>query len=78
MVVGNNPPVGGGLNSVVMEPSSSDSSVAKLDIGDPLYLDSSDTSAASIVIIKLTCTDNYKVWSRAMELKLKTKINWVL
>lgn len=46
---------------------------AKLDFGDPLYLHPSDTTGVSILNMKLTGTENYKVWSCAMILALETK-----
>lgn len=47
--------------------------IAKLDFGDPLYLHPSDTSGVSILNMKLSGTENYKVWSCAMILALETK-----
>lgn len=47
--------------------------VSKLDFGDPLYLHASDTTGAPLISLKLKGTENYKVWSCAMELALETK-----
>ncbi|KAJ0427481.1 putative transcription factor interactor and regulator CCHC(Zn) family [Helianthus annuus] len=47
--------------------------IGKLDIGDPLYLHPSDSSALTIVNIKLKGTENYSVWSSAMKLALEAK-----
>lgn len=47
--------------------------IAKLDFGDPLYLHPSDTTGVSILSLKLSGTENYKVWSCAMILALETK-----
>ncbi|KAM0071898.1 putative RNA-directed DNA polymerase [Helianthus debilis subsp. tardiflorus] len=47
--------------------------IGKLDIGDPLYLHPSDSSALTIVSIKLKGTENYSVWSSAMKLALEAK-----
>ncbi|KAJ0733050.1 putative RNA-directed DNA polymerase [Helianthus annuus] len=47
--------------------------ISKLDIGDPLYLHPSDSSALTIVSIKLKGTENYSVWSSAMKLALEAK-----
>ncbi|KAJ0703042.1 putative RNA-directed DNA polymerase [Helianthus annuus] len=47
--------------------------ISKLDIGDPLYLHPSDSSALTIVNIKLKGTENYSVWSSAMKLALEAK-----
>nr|XP_043630552.1 uncharacterized protein LOC122601883 [Erigeron canadensis] len=47
--------------------------ISKLDFGDPLYLHASDTVSTPLIGFKLLGTDNYKVWSCAMELALQTK-----
>ncbi|KAJ0589355.1 putative retrotransposon gag domain, retrotransposon Copia-like protein [Helianthus annuus] len=47
--------------------------ISRLDIGDPLYLHPSDSSALTIVNIKLKGTENYSVWSSAMKLALEAK-----
>ncbi|KAJ0454407.1 putative RNA-directed DNA polymerase [Helianthus annuus] len=53
--------------------STSQTLISKLDIGDPLYLHPSDSSALTIVSIKLKGTENYSVWSSAMKLALEAK-----
>ncbi|XP_022041183.1 uncharacterized protein LOC110943757 [Helianthus annuus] len=53
--------------------STSQTLIGKLDIGDPLYLHPSDSSALTIVNIKLKGTENYSVWSSAMKLALEAK-----
>ncbi|KAJ0441169.1 putative RNA-directed DNA polymerase [Helianthus annuus] len=53
--------------------STSQTLIGKLDIGDPLYLHPSDSSALTIVSIKLKGTENYSVWSSAMKLALEAK-----
>uniref|UniRef100_A0A251UGL6 Putative reverse transcriptase, RNA-dependent DNA polymerase, Gag-polypeptide of LTR copia-type n=1 Tax=Helianthus annuus TaxID=4232 RepID=A0A251UGL6_HELAN len=55
------------------EASTSQTLIGKLDIGDPLYLHPSDSSALTIVSIKLKGTENYSVWSSAMKLALEAK-----
>uniref|UniRef100_A0A251SMQ9 Putative gag-polypeptide of LTR copia-type n=1 Tax=Helianthus annuus TaxID=4232 RepID=A0A251SMQ9_HELAN len=55
------------------ETSTSQTLIGKLDIGDPLYLHPSDSSALTIVSIKLKGTENYSVWSSAMKLALEAK-----
>ncbi|KAJ0534888.1 putative RNA-directed DNA polymerase [Helianthus annuus] len=57
------------------EPSASTSQtlIGKLDIGDPLYLHPSDSSALTIVSVKLKGTENYAVWSASMKLALEAK-----
>ncbi|GKA23080.1 ribonuclease H-like domain-containing protein [Tanacetum coccineum] len=47
--------------------------ISKLDISDPLYLHPSDTTALTIVLIKLKGTENYQLWSCAMLLALEGK-----
>ncbi|KAJ0735667.1 putative RNA-directed DNA polymerase [Helianthus annuus] len=47
--------------------------ISKLGIGDPLYLHPSDSSALTIVNLKLKGTENYSVWSSAMKLALEAK-----
>ncbi|KAJ0459040.1 putative RNA-directed DNA polymerase [Helianthus annuus] len=47
--------------------------ISKLDIGDPLFLHPSDSSALTIVSMKLKGTENYSVWSSAMKLALEAK-----
>ncbi|XP_035836099.1 uncharacterized protein LOC118484208 [Helianthus annuus] len=54
-------------------PSTSQTLISKLDIGDPLYLHPSDSSALTIVSIKLKGTENYSIWSSAMKLALEAK-----
>ncbi|GKA70030.1 ribonuclease H-like domain-containing protein [Tanacetum coccineum] len=47
--------------------------INKLDISDPLHLDPNDTTALTVVSIKLKGTKNYQVWSCAMLLALEGK-----
>ncbi|KAF5771878.1 putative RNA-directed DNA polymerase [Helianthus annuus] len=54
-------------------PSTSQTLIGKLDIGDPLYLHPSDSSSLTIVSVKLKGTENYAVWSSAMKLALEAK-----
>ncbi|KAJ0890287.1 putative RNA-directed DNA polymerase [Helianthus annuus] len=60
---------------VLPEPNASTSQtlISKLDIGDPLYLHPSDSSALTIVSVKLKGTENYSVWSTSMKLALEAK-----
>ncbi|GJT62415.1 ribonuclease H-like domain-containing protein [Tanacetum coccineum] len=53
--------------------------ISKLDISDPLHLHSKDTTALTIVLIKLKGTENYQVWSCSMLLTLegKNKISFI-
>ncbi|GJS19358.1 ribonuclease H-like domain-containing protein [Tanacetum coccineum] len=52
--------------------------ISKLDISDPLHLHLNDTTALTVVSIKLKRTKNYQVWSYAMLLALEGKIRLVL
>ncbi|GJX30973.1 ribonuclease H-like domain-containing protein [Tanacetum coccineum] len=47
--------------------------ISKMDISDPLHLHPNDTTALTVVSIKLKGTENYQVWSCAMLLALKGK-----
>nr|GEZ08184.1 ribonuclease H-like domain-containing protein [Tanacetum cinerariifolium] len=47
--------------------------ISKLDISDPLQLHPNDTTALTVVSIKLKRTKNYQVWSCAMLLDLEGK-----
>ncbi|GKB77079.1 ribonuclease H-like domain-containing protein, partial [Tanacetum coccineum] len=53
--------------------------ISKLDISDPLHLHPNDTTALTVVSIKLKETENYQVWSCAMLLALegKNKIGFI-
>ncbi|KAJ0509687.1 putative RNA-directed DNA polymerase [Helianthus annuus] len=53
--------------------STSQTLISKLDIGDPLYLHPSDSSALTIISVKLKGTENYVVWSSSMKLALEAK-----
>ena len=46
------------------------SSDLKLSFGDSLYLHPNDTSGTPIISVKLTRTENYKIWSVAMKFAL--------
>ncbi|GJS63278.1 ribonuclease H-like domain-containing protein [Tanacetum coccineum] len=50
---------------------SSSSSDLNLVFGDPLYLHPNDTNGSPIVTVKLTDTENYKMWSIAMTFALR-------
>ncbi|GJX77507.1 ribonuclease H-like domain-containing protein [Tanacetum coccineum] len=47
--------------------------ISKLDISDPLHLHLNDSTALTVVSIKLKGTENYQVWSCAMLLPLEGK-----
>ncbi|GKD29256.1 hypothetical protein Tco_1240034, partial [Tanacetum coccineum] len=45
--------------------------ISKLDISDPLHLHPNDTTALTIVSIKLKGTENYQVWAKHVLEELK-------
>ncbi|GJY54843.1 ribonuclease H-like domain-containing protein [Tanacetum coccineum] len=47
--------------------------ISKLDISDPLHLHHNNSTALTVVSIKLKRTENYQVWSCAMMLALEGK-----
>ncbi|GJT74729.1 ribonuclease H-like domain-containing protein [Tanacetum coccineum] len=47
--------------------------ISKLDISDPLHLHPNDSTALTVVSIKLKGTENYQVWSCTMLLTLEGK-----
>ncbi|GJY06815.1 ribonuclease H-like domain-containing protein [Tanacetum coccineum] len=47
--------------------------ISKLNISDPLHLHPNDTTALTVVSIKLKGTENYQVWSCSMILALEEK-----
>ncbi|XP_071727003.1 uncharacterized protein [Rutidosis leptorrhynchoides] len=47
--------------------------ISSLEFNDPLYLQPSDTSGASLITHKLKGTENYNVWSCALKLAFQTK-----
>ncbi|GKD67315.1 ribonuclease H-like domain-containing protein [Tanacetum coccineum] len=52
--------------------------ISKLDVSGPLHLHPNDTTALTVVSIKLKGTENYQVWSCAMLLALEGKNKIVL
>nr|GEV44544.1 ribonuclease H-like domain-containing protein [Tanacetum cinerariifolium] len=53
--------------------------ISKLDIGDPIHMHPNDTTALTVVSIKLKGNENYQVWSCDMLLDLegKNKIGFI-
>ncbi|GKA28532.1 ribonuclease H-like domain-containing protein, partial [Tanacetum coccineum] len=47
--------------------------IGSLDQGNPMHLHPNDSNYASIVIVKLTGVENYKIWASAMKLALQIK-----
>ncbi|GJX74366.1 putative transcription factor interactor and regulator CCHC(Zn) family protein, partial [Tanacetum coccineum] len=53
--------------------SSCDDKISNLDLGNPLHLQTSDFNSNTIISIKLTGTENYRVWDAAMKLVINTR-----
>ncbi|GKB09235.1 ribonuclease H-like domain-containing protein [Tanacetum coccineum] len=47
--------------------------IGSLDHGNPLHLHPNDSNCASIVSVKLTGVENYRIWASAMKLALQIK-----
>ncbi|GKC42461.1 ribonuclease H-like domain-containing protein [Tanacetum coccineum] len=60
-------------NSNNVKSLASSSSDSNLAFGDALYLYPNDTSGSPLIPMKLTRTENYKMWSIAMKLALSNK-----
>nr|GEU29034.1 beta-glucosidase 12-like [Tanacetum cinerariifolium] len=54
-------------------PSNSEDLSSRLDLSNPLHLQNSDFSSDTIISVKLTGTDNYRVWAAAMKKILHIK-----
>ncbi|GJS69702.1 ribonuclease H-like domain-containing protein [Tanacetum coccineum] len=52
---------------------SSDDKISNLDLGNPLHLQTSNFNSNTIISVKLTRTENYRVWAAAMKLAINTK-----
>nr|GEY15804.1 hypothetical protein [Tanacetum cinerariifolium] len=50
-----------------------DDKIGNLNLGSPLHLQTSDFNSNTIIYVKLTGTENYKVWAATMKLAIKTK-----
>ncbi|GKF26090.1 ribonuclease H-like domain-containing protein [Tanacetum coccineum] len=53
--------------------SSSDDKISNLDLGNPLHLQTSDFNSNTIISVKLTGTENYRVWAAALKLAINTR-----
>lgn len=51
--------------------------ISSLDKSNPLHLHPNDSNCASVVSIKLSSVENYRVWSSAVNLLCKLRIKWV-
>ncbi|GJQ93976.1 ribonuclease H-like domain-containing protein [Tanacetum coccineum] len=47
--------------------------IGSLDQGNPLHLHANDSNCASIVSVKLTGVENYRIWASAIKLALQIK-----
>ncbi|GJX82744.1 ribonuclease H-like domain-containing protein [Tanacetum coccineum] len=54
-------------------PSNSEDLISSLDLGNPLHLQNSDFNANTIISVKLTGTENYRVWAAVMKLAINTR-----
>ncbi|GJT25892.1 ribonuclease H-like domain-containing protein [Tanacetum coccineum] len=48
-------------------------SISSLDAGNPLHLQTNDNNSGPLINLKLTGSENYRVWSNAMKISLQTK-----
>ncbi|GJV96764.1 putative RNA-directed DNA polymerase [Tanacetum coccineum] len=53
--------------------SSSDDKISNLDLSNHLHLQTSDFNSNTIISVKLTITENYRVWVAAMKLAINTR-----
>ncbi|GJS31762.1 putative RNA-directed DNA polymerase [Tanacetum coccineum] len=56
-----------------MSDSSNSELISALDAGNPLHLQTNDNSIGSLVNIKLTGCENYRVWANAMKIGLQAR-----
>nr|GEW23667.1 ribonuclease H-like domain-containing protein [Tanacetum cinerariifolium] len=52
---------------------SSDDKTSKLDLGNPLHLQTSDFNSNTTIPVKFTGVENYRVWAAAMKLAINTR-----
>ncbi|GKB50819.1 putative RNA-directed DNA polymerase [Tanacetum coccineum] len=53
--------------------SSSDVKISNLDLDNPLHLQTSDFNSNTIISVKFTGTENYRVWAAAMKLAVNIR-----
>ncbi|GKD26884.1 ribonuclease H-like domain-containing protein, partial [Tanacetum coccineum] len=53
--------------------SSSDDKISNLNLGNPLHFQTSDFNSNTIISVKLTGTENYKVWAAAIKSDINTR-----
>nr|GEY09480.1 putative Gag-polypeptide of LTR copia-type [Tanacetum cinerariifolium] len=58
---------------ITVGPSNSEDLISSIDLGNPLHLQNSDFSSNTIISVKLTGTENYRVWVGAIKLAINTR-----
>ncbi|GJZ49982.1 ribonuclease H-like domain-containing protein [Tanacetum coccineum] len=58
---------------IMVNTNSSEDKISNLDLGNPLHLQTSDFNSNTIISVKLTGTENYRVWADAMNLAINTR-----
>nr|GFA86724.1 hypothetical protein [Tanacetum cinerariifolium] len=53
--------------------SSADDLISSLDLDNPLHLQNGDFNSGTIISVKLTSTENYRVWAVGMKLAINTR-----
>ncbi|GJY81947.1 hypothetical protein Tco_0494698 [Tanacetum coccineum] len=48
-------------------------SISSLDVGNPLHLQTNDNNSGPLINLKLTGSENYRVWSNAMKIALQAR-----
>ncbi|GJZ58909.1 ribonuclease H-like domain-containing protein [Tanacetum coccineum] len=61
------------LAFIMVRSSNSEDLISNLDLGNPFHLQNSDFSSNTIIFVKLTGTENYRVWAAAMKLAINTR-----
>ncbi|GKB19695.1 ribonuclease H-like domain-containing protein, partial [Tanacetum coccineum] len=67
------------FNFLEESPGGSGSTKNVIDVNDPLYLHSDDTNGTPLIGLKLTGTENYKVWAAASKhcIHSKNKLGFI-
>ncbi|GJZ39120.1 ribonuclease H-like domain-containing protein [Tanacetum coccineum] len=53
--------------------NSSEDLISSLDLGNPLHLQNNDFTSSTIISVKLSGTENYRVWAGEMKLAINTR-----
>ncbi|GJS89525.1 ribonuclease H-like domain-containing protein [Tanacetum coccineum] len=48
-------------------------SISSLDVGNPLHLQTNDSNSRPLINLKLTGSENYRVWANAMKIALQAR-----